>query len=891
MQEPRGPSRAANRLAPELGLSSSPSDATLRALYAAFPAGIVETDLDQRIVRCNRAFAAMVGLGVEQIVGRPGWEFFHADSPPPQPAAVEDLIAGRRDSYSVQRLLETASGSALPVQLDWVHVQDPDQGSLLMCVVTDVSVSVAANAELLRARSELVRRQALTDAVLETVDVGIVFCEADGSNPVRNRAHRKLLGFSERQAGATPEALARVVDVLDETGVPLTPDRYPLSRSLRGETISNLDVRVGPVGGPYRDVVTSATPIMTPDGDLVGAVAASADVTAERAALRELADERTLLAEAQRIGQLGSFNYDVPSGRFAFSPELYRIWGLPQSADLAALRASMIHPDDLDRVVAAWRAGLGRGGRHITEFRIVRPDGAVRHLRSSMEVAHDDSASPVTVHGTHLDVTDLTVAQREATDANTLFKAILTATPDFTFVTDVRAGALVFGSPGKTILGVTAEQLEELGPQIIATLVHPDDRDRAVAANVTALDLADGEVLQLAHRARNIDGSWHWLSRRVTPFRRDPVTGKVIEVLGIMRDINDEHRTELSLRDSEARFRELVTQVVDYAIIGLDPDGVIQSWNTGAERLKGYTAEQAVGQSFEMFYPPEDLAAALPQHLLQAARSVGRVESSGWRVRRDSTRFWANVVITALHDQDGELSGFVKVTRDLTEQHRLEAAQASLFATISHDLKTPVTVIKMLAEMISDVDPDTRIEFGQRIASHADHLVTLVEELADYANLRDGTVPIRPEPLALSELARACILGLGPLLEGYRVHVADTDADTTAMVDRIAMQRILSNVIGNAAKYSAVGSALTISFEQTDATVRLAVSDEGRGIAREDLDTIFDEFARGRMAEVDGGTGLGLASARRLVELQGGSVWIESEVGRGTTVTLELPRA
>jgi len=254
----------------------------------------------------------------------------------------------------------------------------------------------------------------------------------------------------------------------------------------------------------------------------------------------------------------------------------------------------------------------------------------------------------------------------------------------------------------------------------------------------------------------------------------------------------------------------------------------------------------------------------------------------------------------ALYDPAGKVLGAVVAMSDITRSRataRALAEQAEytrvLFATVSHDLKTPISAIKGFAEIVSDpdTDTDTRIQFAQRIQARADHLSKLVEELADHVNLRAGAVAITLEPLALSALAKACILGLGPLLEGHRVHIADTDADTVAMVDRIAMDRVLTNLVGNAAKYSPVGSVLTISFEQTSALVRIAVSDEGRGIAPEDLDTIFDEFARGRLAQDDGGTGLGLASARRLVELQGGGVRIDSEVGRGTTVTVELPRA
>ena len=1001
----------------------APTDAAYTDVYNALPTGIVETDMDQRVVRCNRAFAAMVGVPANDVVGSFGWDFFHPDSPLPDPSAVVDLCAGRRSSYSVDRLLRGPTGSALPVQMDWAVVRgETGEAQVLMCAVTDVSghartaaelrrareraevlwrrapigiieatpegvitsvnpalaavvgrdpdellgtpanqlgypadspaikatirelvqsgvdssaerryvhadgrmvpvhVSAAALhedsgavdrvtafvidmsevhaqrealtealAEITLARDELNRRQHFTDTLLETIDVGIVSCDADGTIVTRNSAERRMLDLSGQHAPTAIADVAALIDILDATGRRIDPDQYPLARALRGEKVTGTDFQLGPRGGPHRDVVMRGSRITTPSSTILGAVVALTDVTAERTTLRELAAERERLGEAQRLGHIGSYSYDTAEGRYRFSAELLRIWGLAPDADLAAVSQQMVHPDDLARVLTQWQSGLTVAGEHSIEYRIVRPDGSVRHLQVSREVHLNPAGAAVAWHGTHRDITDLTAARSEALEANKLLSAVLTATPDYTFVTDLASGAVVYGSPGKSLLGLTAEQLAEFGPSLIANVVHPDEQHHLRAANIAARDLADGEVLHLRYQGQHTDGTWHWLDRRVTPFRRSESTGQVVEVLGVVRDVTEEHHTALALRDQEQRLRALVTQVVDYAIIGLDPAGNIESWNDGAQRLKGYTAEQAVGRSFSIFYTDQDRDAGLPGWLLAEALVRGRVQNTGWRVRSDGTLFWADVVITALRDDHGLHTGFVKVTQDLTAQHRLEQAQESFFATVTHDLRTPIFAIKLFTELVNDVGPAKQVEYLQRIGVLADQLGDLVSDLFDYAKIRNQSITTSLEPLALAPFAKSVVDNFGPTLHGHVVTVQDSDL--AAWADRTAMNRILQNLLTNAAKYSATGSPIDLTLDASADLVRLSVIDRGRGIAREDLVTVFDEFTRGRLAEDDGGTGLGLASVKRLTTLQGGRAWIDSRPGKGTIVTIELARA
>ena len=392
-----------------------------------------------------------------------------------------------------------------------------------------------------------------------------------------------------------------------------------------------------------------------------------------------------------------------------------------------------------------------------------------------------------------------------------------------------------------------------------------------------------GRVENIGWRVRK-DGTRFWGDVVITALHDDD--GRLSGFAKVTRDLTAQHALEESLRRSEERFRLLVSQVRDYAIIALDASGTIESWNAGAEGLKGYTAEEAIGQSFSMFYTDGDRRSGLPLELLDRARQQGSVEHTGWRVRKDGTRFWGDVIITALRDDEGRLSGFAKVTRDLTERKELEDAQASFLATIAHDFRTPVTAMKGFTELARDADHGQLDEFLTRIDANADRLMQMMNDLVSYATLHAIVVAPRPEPLDLAELVRDVVTAMGSTTDLSRVSLPTGQVPVTT--DKTSMERVIANLVTNAVKYSE--GPVSVDVEPVGSWVRLTVSDSGRGIDPADLATIFDEFKRGKLAQDDGGQGLGLTSVRSLVEELGGRVNIESAIGQGTIVVVELPQ-
>ncbi len=439
--------------------------------------------------------------------------------------------------------------------------------------------------ELAEARAALARRESFTDALLEVVDIGIVSCDADGVFVVSNRAQREIFGLRTGLQGLEPGHLPAVIDVFNLEGDPLTVDEYPLMRTLRGEDISPVDVLVGPATGPRREVVVRASRITGPNGELMGAVAALSDMTLERTALRALDEERRNLHEAQLLGQLGGFQYDVATETWEFSDQLGILWGVAPGT----LTGEEFRRAIYDRLIVeqyrelawdTWKRDSLIAGHHSDQFRIRRAnDDAERVIQLRFDVELGPDARPVRVRGTHLDITDLAMAQRATQRANAFADAILTASPDDTIVTDVATGALVYASPGRHVLGLTGADLESLGPDAVTDRVHPDDRERLSAMRVATSALGDGQWLQERFRARHADDRWLWLNERATPFRRD-ASGEVVEILAVVRDVTDLVQAE-GLLTHAARHdpltglpnRALFAEILDAALARSAGDG------------------------------------------------------------------------------------------------------------------------------------------------------------------------------------------------------------------------------------------------------------------------------------------------------------------------------
>ena len=363
-------------------------------------------------------------------------------------------------------------------------------------------------------------------------------------------------------------------------------------------------------------------------------------------------------------------------------------------------------------------------------------------------------------------------------------------------------------------------------------------------------------------------------------------------------------------------YRLLIERVTDYAIFALDSGGHIVSWNPGAQRLKGYQAHEIIGKHFSTFYPDADKRAGKPEWELKVATEAGRVEDEGWRIRKDGTRFWANVVITALRDDDGRLVGFAKITRDLTERmesqqraiddarrladvEALSRAKSQFLASMSHELRTPLNAIGGYAELIEmglgGSVTDQQREYLTRIRTSQQHLLRIINDLLNYSRIEAGKVTYDEELVALPSVMETVTAMVQPqtTAKGITLRAPACPDAVVAVGDRLKIEQIVLNLLSNAIKFTPSGGTVTVSCGNGEDSVSLSVTDTGPGIPSERLEDIFEPFVQlGRsLSSGHEGAGLGLAISRDLARAMNGDVTVQSASGKGATFTLRLPKA
>ena len=422
------------------------------------------------------------------------------------------------------------------------------------------------------------------------------------------------------------------------------------------------------------------------------------------------------------------------------------------------------------------------------------------------------------------------------------------------------------------------------------------------------------------------------LDSTLRPVRDD--AGNIAFVLYEAREATQQRHNEAALRESQAqakrgrqasaqlleteqRFRLLVESVVDYAIFMLDAEGYITSWNAGAQRIKGYLAEEIIGQHFSRFYTEEDQRNGVPQRVLQSAARLGKFEGEGWRVRKDGSRFWANALLDAIVGPDGEVIGFAKVTRDLTEKRNIEAqlrqsqkmeAIGQLTGGIAHDFNNLLQVVTGSLEglqrragnlLLTPQGADMQ-RFIDNALRGADRAANLTRRLLAFS--RRQTLDAKPTDIG------KLVAGMSDLLrrtlgEGISIHAVNANDLWRVSVDANQLESALLNLAVNARDAMPSGGKLTIEtancrldqaytarFEglEPGQFVMIAVSDTGMGMSREIIERAFEPFFTTK--EVGHGTGLGLSQVYGFVKQSGGHVRVYSEVNEGTTIKLYLPR-
>lgn len=500
-----------------------------------------------------------------------------------------------------------------------------------------------------------------------------------------------------------------------------------------------------------------------------------------------------------------------------------------------------------------------------------------------------------------------------------LQNAILNSANFSSIATDEKGVIQLFNVGAERMLGYSAaEVVDQITP---ADISDPQE----VIARAAALSVELGTAITpgfeaLAFKAsRGIEDIYELTYIRkdgtrfpaivsVTALRDDELA--IIGYLLIGTDNSARKHAEDKLRWTEGSFRLMVESVSDYAIVMLDPQGHVVSWNTGAQRIKGYHTDEIVGRHFALFYPPENIASGKPQRDLDEAAASGRHEDEGWRMRKDGSMFWANIVFTAIRDQAGNLRGFAKLTRDLTERNKIETtltnaralaekanlAKSDFLSSMSHELRSPLNAILGFAQLMESDTPAPTPAQGESIIQILNagwYLLELINEILDLATIESGKLSMSLEPVSLQELLLECHSMIEPLAQrrNVRMMLPSSNAPYCVNADRTRIKQVLINLLSNAIKYNTTGGLVSVACTPNTASgrVRVTVTDTGAGLPPEKVSQLFQPFNRlGQEVKGEEGTGIGLVVSKRLVELMDGVIGVESTVGKGSEFWVEL---
>lgn len=578
-----------------------------------------------------------------------------------------------------------------------------------------------------------------------------------------------------------------------------------------------------------------------------------------------------------------------------------------------------------------------------------RADGAIRVLQTDARPHFSSAGVFEGMIGVNVDVTDARLAESVLRESEERFRRLADSAPLLMWVSDT-AGKRVFVNRG---------YVDFLGASFAEALVfdwkgrlHPEDAGRVRAESITGE--ASRKLFKLEARYQRADGAWRWLQSHSQP--RWSATGELDGFIGVAFDVTEarewaeaqsrvQHalesrviertreveesnrrleaeyqerlRAERLAKENAQHFRRLVNSVVDYAIYMLDAEGNVATWNAGAERIKGYSAEEIVGKHFSIFYTPEDIAAGTPAKVLERAAAAGRFEIEDWRVRKNGERFWSSVIVDPILDDDGKLIGFAKVTRDISDrlevQQALEQAREALFQSQKMDAVGQLTgglahdFNNMLAGVVGGLELlRRRIEAGKfnetqkyldAAMTSANRAAALTARLLAFG--RRQALDVRPVDVnrviaSMSDLLRRTM--------GERITISvDAPVDSLmAMTDEHQLESALLNLAINARDAMPNGGALSIGARLLDMPasvgveglaegryVCLKVADTGQGMSADVLSKAFEPFFTTK--PIGHGTGLGLSMIYGFAKQISGAVRIESVEGKGTTVLLFMP--
>jgi PAS domain S-box-containing protein len=646
-----------------------------------------------------------------------------------------------------------------------------------------------------------------------------------------------------------------------------------------------------------------------------------------------------LFSQAQSIAQIGNWTMNIKSRELNWSKELYRIYEFEPGTELPGDLYSFNHPDDRQMVHNLVEEAISNRKPMDFYYRIILSGGKLKYLHAKGNFQSDGSGNPITYMGTVQDVTQEKQAETELAASQTFNRKVADLTPSIITVHNVRTQAYIYLNRGfKTILGYDSQELLNEGVEFFMKIVHPDDLQQLIEKNNKALEFANTEgqlsndeiITDFKYRIRHKNGHYLWFQTHGTVFSRNR-DFQVEEVLNISFDVTEQenniiqlNQQNLELAKNEVRYHKMTELVEDYAILLLSKEGYIENWNRGAEKIKGYKAEEIIGKHFRIFYTAADQQSGLPEKLIQKAAREGKATHEGWRARKNGEVFWGYIVITALKDENNEIFGFSKVTRDLTEKRetdlklqrfaenlqiknraleQMNKELESFTYVASHDLQEPLRKIKTFANFILSNDRDnfsaTSLDYFNRVLSATDRMQNLIESLLQLSRI-SSTEPVFEESNLNQVLEESRKDLQETILEKHAT--IESDQLPTLLVNPLQIQQVFYNILGNSLKYTSNGKPVHIritaekldnfkieNIKDSKESWRISIQDNGIGFEQQYAKRIFEPFQRLHGKLEYPGTGIGLAICKKIVQYHGGSIEASGIPGQGARFDIFLP--
>ncbi|MCI9844587.1 PAS domain S-box protein [Flavobacterium pectinovorum] len=747
-----------------------------------------------------------------------------------------------------------------------------------------------------------------------------------------NEAYLKLVDREENSIigrslfDSLPEVKESVSSLLNDvltTGIPFHGYEVPIPLN-----------RFGKLQTSYFDFLYY--PLKEEDETISGIIVTVTEVSEKVNARKKIEQNEQRLNIIVEASELGTWELNVKTKELRYSARyLEIIGGYKELVDLTHEQLlAHLHPDDLHIRNKAFGEALLSGNLNY-EARLIWKDKSIHWMEGKGKVFYDENGNPEKLIGTIRDTTVEKNHQQAIEESEKRFRSLTESIPQLIWETDEKGNALFASGKWLEYTGIQPD-----GEAEWRAMIHPDDFEEN--AKIWGHSLATGEGYRADVRVKSKEGTYRWHAVIGEPIRNEK--NEIIKWVGAFTDIHAEkafaHELEQqvnartkelnlineSLRKSEERYHLMVEEVQDYAILYLNHEGIVENWNIGAEKIKGYKTGQIVGKSFSVFYTEEDRKNNLPQKLLQIAREKGKAVQQGWRVRKNGTLFWASVVITAVHNKQNEVIGFSKMTHDLTEkkeaddklkQNALELEQKNAeleqmnkelqsFAYISsHDLQEPLRKIQTFATQIIEKESDNLSDVGkdkfQRMQNAAKRMQTLINDLLSYSRTN-----IQERVFEKTDLSKIIDEVKEDLKEELEQHGGVIEKNRTWPIDVIPFQfrQLLYNLISNSLKFSKPGTPPVIKIDSEiikGATLNdkkankssnychISISDNGIGFDQQYSAKIFEVFQRlhGKLEYT--GTGIGLAIVKKIVENHNGFITASGEQDKGAIFDIYIP--